>query len=256
MINAVGYVRVSTGEQYATPEIQKKEIIELCNRKGWKLIDIYSDIGVSGSIYPLKRPGFVRCVETLRKVGGGIIVAYALDRIARMNTYDFKKLIEELSNLNIRLYFVREESVIHIVLTNPLIGSKIVDDYAFYSKLEREYISDRVRLAFQNPNIRKKFEEEFEKKTGLKITKNLPKEIKDKVIELRKQGLTIREIAKNVGITTYKVLKILTEVGLTNLKPDTCPRCFSKLTTENILGYVKVYYCKNCGYKHIEKLGF
>ena len=254
MVYAVGYVRVSTGEQYATPEVQEKEIREFCARRGWVLIDVCFDIGVSGSIYPMNRRGFRRCVELLKSVGGGVIVAYALDRVARIDTGDFAKLIDELSSMNIYLMFVREESVIHIVLSNPLIGKMVLQNIQSYAEIERELISDRVREAFKNPRVRQRFEEGFESKTGLKLTKNIPIEIKQRVVELRKKGLTIREIARETGLTTYRVLKILSEAGLVNRKRDVCPRCFSKLVVKNILGYVRVYYCRNCGYKYIEKI--
>ena len=252
MVYAVGYVRVSTGEQYATPDVQAKEIRDVCTKKGWELLDICYDIDVSGSIYPMNRRGFRRCVEKLKDVGGGVIVAYALDRVARIDTGDFTKLVEELSALNIRLYFVREESVIHIILSNPLIGKMVLQNIQSYAEIERELISDRVRMAFKNPRVRHRFEQRFEEKTGLVLTKNVPGELKQRVIELRKRGATIREIAKETGLSTYKVLKILAEANLVQRKQDTCPRCFSKLVVKNILGYVKVYYCRKCGFKNVE----
>ncbi len=218
------------------------------------LLGVYKDLGVSGGIYPMNRPGFKRCVEKLREVGGGVIVAYAIDRIARINSEAFIRLMSELSSMNIRLYFVREEFVVHAILNNPFVGGILLNQIVSVSKLEREYISDRVRLAFQNPVVRQKFEKGFEKKTGLTLTKNLPDDVKRKVVEMRRNGATIREIAQALGISTFKVLKILTEAGLTKPKPGTCPRCFSKLEVDDYYGYVRVYHCKNCGYKYVEKI--
>jgi site-specific DNA recombinase len=58
---AVGYIRVSTAAQAEKGEsldTQKRQIEDYCQQKGWTLIQIYEDAGVSGSKAE-GRPGFI-----------------------------------------------------------------------------------------------------------------------------------------------------------------------------------------------------
>ena len=48
MINAVGYIRMSSDKQEASPEQQRQEIISLAKRDGYRIIRWYVDEGISG----------------------------------------------------------------------------------------------------------------------------------------------------------------------------------------------------------------
>ena len=62
----LGYVRVSTGAQAdsgAGLESQKAAIEAECNRRGWQLVEIIEDAGLSGK--GMARPGLQRGLEAL-----------------------------------------------------------------------------------------------------------------------------------------------------------------------------------------------
>lgn len=64
-IKAVGYVRVSTKkiEQSNSIENQKKMITDICKNKNWDLINIYSDVGISGHELH-KRKNFIEMLKS------------------------------------------------------------------------------------------------------------------------------------------------------------------------------------------------
>ena len=70
MKNAVGYIRVSSEKQVKEGgglEIQKKAIIEFCEKNQIRLLEIFSDEGISGAENLEKRDGLGRCFSYLRK---------------------------------------------------------------------------------------------------------------------------------------------------------------------------------------------
>ncbi len=64
------------------------------------------------------------------------------------------------------------------------------------------------------------------------------------VVELYRRGQSKYAIAKRLGISIYRVMKILVKYGMEKVSENICPRCFRKLTD---LGHLM--YCPNCGYK-------
>jgi len=99
-MKAVGYVRVSTEEQARygiSLEVQEERIREFCQRRGWELVAVFRDEGVSGAKDPLERPGFRKLIEFCRQNNINICVVYRLDRFARMYPHKLLPLLEELN---------------------------------------------------------------------------------------------------------------------------------------------------------------
>jgi DNA invertase Pin-like site-specific DNA recombinase len=84
MAKAVGYVRVSTLEQADSGlglEAQRRTIREECKRRGWDLVRIEEDAGLSGKV--ATRPGLTRALEACKSgKADGLLVA-KLDRLSR-----------------------------------------------------------------------------------------------------------------------------------------------------------------------------
>jgi predicted site-specific integrase-resolvase len=56
------YVRVSTDAQ--TVENQIRELRQVAKRRGWDVVEVYSDAGISGAKGRNGRPGLERCSRT------------------------------------------------------------------------------------------------------------------------------------------------------------------------------------------------
>lgn len=79
---AVGYVRVSTGEQRLGPDAQRAALAAWAERQGVALVAIHADVASGRS--PLeKRPGLVAALAEVRQLGAGVLVAVRRDRFAR-----------------------------------------------------------------------------------------------------------------------------------------------------------------------------
>ncbi len=86
MMDAVGYVRVSTDQQVdhgVSLETQHERIRAYTLLHKLNLVEIVSDEGISGSIPLADRPGGRRVLDLLRHDGAGHVVALKLDRLFR-----------------------------------------------------------------------------------------------------------------------------------------------------------------------------
>ena len=250
---AVGYVRVSTGEQYATPEVQEKLIREECSRRGWHVIDVFKDIGISGAVDPFDREGFRQAVEELRQRGGGVIVVYALDRLLRSFS-QFSELMARLYEMNIFVHSVRESYLTELGIQNPQIYRLILMILGWVGSVERRLISERTKIALSNPEVRKKKMRRFKEVLGCKLYTEISNEIKEAVVSLYRSGFSYAKIARALGLSTYMVRKILAESGVIDVDPTrVCPRCFHRmeLDVEQSTPLRRTYVCKNCGYEYV-----
>lgn len=95
VIEAIGYVRVSTVEQAASGlglEAQRRRITAYCEAQGWQLVEIVADEGVSAKT--MVRPGLARAVSLLAP--GRILVALKLDRLTRGGARGLDELTEQV----------------------------------------------------------------------------------------------------------------------------------------------------------------
>ena len=83
-LSAVGYIRVSSEEQVEGESLgfQQREIKEHCKNKGWELLKIYADKGVSGSTVE-KREEFGKMLNDARSRKFDTLVVWKADRFTR-----------------------------------------------------------------------------------------------------------------------------------------------------------------------------
>ena len=89
----VGYVRVSTDEQADSGlglAAQRAAIVGECERRGWTLVAIHEDAGLSGKT--LARRGLAEALSAVESGAAGGIVVAKLDRLSR-SLADFANLM-------------------------------------------------------------------------------------------------------------------------------------------------------------------
>jgi Resolvase, N terminal domain len=92
---AIGYVRVSTGEQAdsgAGLETQRQAIQAEAARRGWELVDIFVDAGASGKSMN-GRTGLAAALEAVESGEAQGLIVSKLDRLSR-SVIDFASLLE------------------------------------------------------------------------------------------------------------------------------------------------------------------
>lgn len=113
--NAVGYVRVSTRDQARDGfglEAQRDAIREECSRRGWHLVAIHADEGVSGT--EEERPGLTTALNAIVSTEAQALVTYHLTRIGRPR---------EASTLHRFVETLRASGATFVAIAQPWIGS-------------------------------------------------------------------------------------------------------------------------------------
>jgi site-specific DNA recombinase len=152
---AIGYWRVSTDEQYLSPEDQIARIRGACVGFGYELVDVYGD-QASGGVPLAERPQGALVDDLLRKRTGrrqlpdvDVLVVTRLDRLTRAS--DGPALIEELSPKNGRRHPPPKLIALdeHIDLTTAF-GRFAARMRLGFAEFERELIGERTSAALQH----------------------------------------------------------------------------------------------------------
>ena len=75
------YVRVDTDAQ--TVENQIRELRQVAGRRGWDVVEVYSDAGISGAKGRNGRPGLNSMLKDASRRKFDIVMAWAIDRLGR-----------------------------------------------------------------------------------------------------------------------------------------------------------------------------
>jgi DNA invertase Pin-like site-specific DNA recombinase len=140
----VGYVRVSTEEQSDSGlglEAQKAAIRSACETRGWELVEVVEDSGVTGGT--LDRPGLRRALEQIAAGEADGLVASKLDRLAR-SSIGFGRLIEWFEDSDAALVALDLG-----VDTSTPSGRMMAGVFATFAQYEREAIAERTRHALE-----------------------------------------------------------------------------------------------------------
>jgi DNA invertase Pin-like site-specific DNA recombinase len=87
-MNAIGIIRVSRtagrfGETFASPEIQRERIERAASDNGWRLLDVHTELDVSGGAALHDRPGLWPAVQAVEAGTAKVILTAYGDRLFR-----------------------------------------------------------------------------------------------------------------------------------------------------------------------------
>ncbi len=139
----VGYVRVSTGDQADSGlglEAQRATIVAEAARRGWELVAIFEDAGLSGKSLA-SRPGMAEALEALDRGEAGALVVAKLDRATR-SVIDAATLLERA----IRSGWAFVALDLGVDTTTPT-GELVANVMAAVAQWERKAIGARTREA-------------------------------------------------------------------------------------------------------------
>ncbi len=190
-------LRVSTTGQ--TTDNQEKELIELCKRRDFQIVDIYKET-VSGTKKNEDRKEFSRMLNDMKKRKWEKLVVWSVDRLGR----DMKELIKTLSLLddyNISLYSYQQN-----LDTDDSMGRMFFYFVSIFSEFETNIRKERQKVGIER--IRQ---------LGKKYGGNdfISDEVKKKIVELKKNGLSYRKIKEKIdGISLGSISNIIKEQSL------------------------------------------
>jgi DNA invertase Pin-like site-specific DNA recombinase len=130
------YVRVSTDQQ--TVENQVRELGQVAERRGWTVVEVYRDEGISGAKGRDKRPGLDRMLKDAGRRRFDVVMAWAIDRLGR-SLIDLLGTIEHLEAVGVDLYLDQQS----IDTTTPA-GRLLFQMTGAFAEFERAMIRQRV----------------------------------------------------------------------------------------------------------------
>ena len=194
MKKIVIYGRISTDDQNIESQLQA--VRKYCSNQDWTITKEYIDKGISGS--KDSRPSLDKLKSDCKKGTIQAVVVFKFDRIARSTSH-----LLECLNLFQR-YGVDFVSVTEGVDTSTSVGKMVYTFLGAIAEFERSLIQERVKSGIQRA-----------KNVGVHCGRPRIGFDINKAIELKKQGLGYKQIAKvlNHGVshmTVYRYLKDIT----------------------------------------------
>ena len=180
------YIRVSTLDQ--STQLQRKELLEYIEHRGWELIEIY-DEKISGAT--ANRPQFQKMMADARKRRFDTLVCFKLDRLFR-SVKGMVSTLEELQELGVAFISVQDQ----IDLTTAA-GRFMMVILAAVSEMERSLILERVKTGIAHA-----------KSKGVRFGRPVTRP-DERIRELRKKGMSIRKIAKELKVAVGTVERSL-----------------------------------------------
>lgn len=146
------YDRVSTDEQVKfgfSVQAQKDALVEYCKNNNLKIVDHYSDEGVSGGKAAFKRPEMSRLLEDVKAGKIDIILFTRLDRWFR-NVKEYFKVQEILDEHGVKWKAIHEDYD-----TSTASGEMAVTIFLAIAQNERQKTAERITAVFENKRKQK-----------------------------------------------------------------------------------------------------
>jgi DNA invertase Pin-like site-specific DNA recombinase len=195
MTKKVGiYTRVSTLDQ--TIDNQLIELRDHCSKMGWEVVKEYADEGLSGTLSRDKRPALNSLIKDAYRKRFDTVVCWDISRIGR----SMKELILFLTDMKDRGIGIC--SVRQGFDTSTSMGEIMFQFVGILSSWEREMIRERTLAGLERAR------REGKTLGRRKVTNDT---MTAKIVELRNDKKSIRQIASEVGIsrgTVNNVLKV------------------------------------------------
>ncbi|GMV51997.1 MAG: hypothetical protein AMXMBFR67_35400 [Nitrospira sp.] len=190
------YARVSTDGQSTANQLQ--ELRAAAARHGWEVVEEFVDHGISGAKGRDKRPGFDRLWKGVSRKDFDVVMVWAVDRIGR----SLQHLVEFLSEVHAKRIdlFIHQQG---IDTTTPA-GKALFSMLGVFGEFEKSMIQERVKAG-----IKRYRAENPAKPWGRTPLEQADPKMMARVMELRRQGLGMKVIAKQVGVSSRTIWRLL-----------------------------------------------
>ena len=185
------YARVSTANHGQDVTLQTRELEQFAGARGWHVAGAYVDQGVSGS--KDSRPELNRLMADAHKRRFDVVCVWRFDRFARSVSHLLRAL-ETFKALGIDFVSFSEQ-----MDTSTPAGKMVFTVLGAVAELERSLIVERVRAGLRNARVK-----------GKKLGRPSIAVDAARIARLRVQGLTVRQIAAELGYSRSLVHKTLT----------------------------------------------
>ena len=185
------YVRVSTLHQ--TTENQLMELTDVCKRNDWLIADVYNET-VSGTKSVDDRGELKRLMGDAASGLFSMVVVWSVDRVGRSMKH-LVSVMTYLDDVGCDIYSYKQS-----IRTDTHIGTMFFQLMGVMASMENNIRKERQMIGIKRA-----------KKEGVVFGRKcvVDNDMELKIVELRHKGKSIRQIAKNVGISVGKTHQVI-----------------------------------------------
>ena len=194
---AAAYCRISTLVHGQDINNQIEPIKQVAAARGFELIKVYKDEGISGATE--RRKGLDLMLADAKRGAFKVLIVMELSRIAR-DVRHLLNTLHELNQIGVSLVSVREG----IEFNDSPFSKGMITMIGLLATIERDLLRDRIKTALA---LRKQTAAVTGWKCG-RPTKVTP-EIESRIVTLRASGKSLREIAKALDLSKTAVLRVV-----------------------------------------------
>jgi DNA invertase Pin-like site-specific DNA recombinase len=190
------YLRVSTSKQETSN--QRRELETVAARSGWQIVKVYKvyeDAGISGAKGRDKRPGLDAMMKAVNAKEFDMVAAWSVDRLGRSLT-DLLSILQGLHDKGVDLFLHQQG-----LDTSTTAGRAMFQMLGVFAEFERGIIRERVYAGLARARA-----------NGTKLGRRRVKpEVEKRILNLRKGGMGILKIGREVGVGTSVVQRVLAD---------------------------------------------
>ena len=191
IVNIALYARVSTRDKGQDNEVQLAQLREFCQRHNWNIVHEYLD-RASGKHGDRKEFRAMFAAASRREFDA--VVTWALDRLSREGVAQTFEHIKTLLAYGVQYISYTEA---HFRTTGPA-GELMIAIAAWIAQQERIRLSERTKAGLE----RARRAGRIGGRPSLVVDRK-------RIAQLDEEGLTMREIAEEMGISAASVCRIL-----------------------------------------------
>lgn len=196
------YARVSTSDQNC--EMQLSELSRYIESRGWAITEAYIDDGYSGAT--ANRPALKRCLADALTRKWDVLMVWKLDRWGR-TVAQLSADILALDSAGVR--FICPSQGIDTDQNNPM-SRLTINILSAFAQFERDVIIERVacgKARYVADFAAGRIGKDKHSRSGKDLAPHRPSRVFDrqKLLDLRAGGLSIRAISKQMGLPVMSV---------------------------------------------------
>ena len=188
------YARVSTIDQ--TTDNQLEAVQHVAIARGWVVVEIYRDVGISGAKGRDRRPALDQMLKDATRRRFNLIMAWSVDRLGR-SLQHLVSFMAEIESLGIGLYLHQQA----LDTTTPS-GRALFQMCGVFAEFEQAMISERVKAGLHRA-----------KSNGVRLGRPpVAQNVEREILRRRKEGAGIKRIAKDLNIGLSIVRRVVKNV--------------------------------------------
>ncbi len=191
------YTRVSTRDKGQETANQLHELRQFCANKQWRVVAEYEDHESGGKA---DRAQFRAMMSDAARRKFDVVLFWALDRFSREGVFETHAYLKRLDDAGVRF---RSHSEPYLDSCG-MFRDAVISILAVIAKQERLRLSERVRTGLNRA-------QRDGTRSGRPVGR--PKVVfrRDQALELRKEGLSWRKIAKHTGVSIGTIRRVIKE---------------------------------------------